>query len=596
VDPRSTVDGKKIANPDVFARDGVELDTYVYLPDGPGPYPTLVVRTLYGLPISPIGGYPSKLEEDGAGAEDDDNDSGDDDDDDDLDPEAAARIGWPLITGSGYALVIQVTRGRFGSGGVDRSWLDDGSDGYDLVEWIADQPWSNGYIGLFGDSATGASALLAAAAKPPSLDAVYVQVAPGNVMGEDFLPDDGADKLESLMVQGASIGRDVGEEHLAARGVEPSEVETLLDDVGQYISALFEGLADPLSSPEWMALPAAQRPSLSRLMPFWDGVFSEEGQAAYRASLNVLGRIEVPVYSVTVWQDVFIKSAMQLHEDLQRRDVPSRLMVLNGSHYDIDEPSIWPRRVMLDWFDHHLRGVQNGIESGPAVEFQVQGGGEALRSSSVWPPPSSPVKYYLSPDGSLTNSAPGADEPAREFVYDPATPVPTIGGFNLLAPSGIQDHAQLLERADVLSWVGEPLNADRYVSGYITANLHVATDQRDTDFMIKLLDLGPDGTAYAIAEDQLRLRNRSGRASPSLVAPGEVVSISLDLGPSAYVFRAGHRVGALITSSDFPAWDRNLNTGLPSWASAEVRVAVNSLFSDSVRPSWISIPWSVDPR
>jgi uncharacterized protein len=601
-DARSTVDGEKMANPEFRARDGVELDTYVYLPEGAGPYPTLVVRTLYGLPISPIGGYPSDLfdmpgeddddeaDDDGEGADDDDDDGGDDDDD--LSQEEAARIGWPLITNAGYALVIQVTRGRFGSGGVDRSWLDDGTDGYDLVEWVASQPWSDGTIGLFGDSATGASALLAAAENPPSLDAVYVQVAPGNVMGEDFMPDDGADKLESLMVQGASIGLDVGEGHLAIRGIEPDEAEALYEDIEQYISALFEGLEDPLSSPEWMALPVAQRPGLSRLMPFWDGVFSEDGPIPYREGLDVTGRIQVPVYAVTVWQDVFLKSTMGLHEDLQTRGVPSRLMVLNGSHYDIDDPGIWPRQVMLDWFDHHLRGVQNGMESGPAVEFQVQSDGTALRATSAWPPASSSLELYLAADGTLTSSAPTGEDAPRELVYDPQTPVPTLGGLNLLAPSGLQDHSALMDRDDVLTYIGEPLETDGFLAGRVTATLFVSTDQVDTDFMIKLLDVAPDGSVYAIAEDQIRLRHRNGRASPSLVTPGEVLSITCDLGPSAYAFRAGHRVGVLITSSDFPAWDRNTNTGLPSWATSEVQVAVNSVYTDAVRPSRITIPWS----
>jgi hypothetical protein len=601
IDPRSTIDGQKIANPAFRARDGVNLDTYVYLPEAAGPYPTLVVRTLYGLPINPIGGYPSAPGGDGEDDDDgdDDGDDGDDDgggdDDDDLSFEQAARIGWPLITESGYALVIQVTRGRFRSGGVDRSWLDDGPDGYDLVEWVADQPWSNGNIGLFGDSATGASALLAAAENPPSLDAVYVQVAPGNVMGEDFLPDTGGDKLESLMVQGASIALDVSEEHLAARSIEASEVGALFDDVGQYLSALFEGLQDPLSSVDWMALPVAQRPSLSRLMPFWE-VFSEDGQAAYREGTDVRGRIQVPVYAVTVWQDVFLKSTIQLHEDLQGRGVPSRLMVLNGTHYEIDDPEFWPKQVMLDWFDHHLRGVENGIESGPAVEFQVQGNDVALRSASAWPPPSSPVDLYLGSDGTLTSTAPASGEPARTLVYDPENPVPTLGGLNLLAPSGIQDQSTLLERSDVLTYAGAPLEEDGILAGRITATLNVSTDRTDTDFIIKLLDIDPSGAAYAIAEDQIRLRNRNGRASPSLVTPGEVLTIDCDLGPSAYRFRAGHRVGVLITSSDFPAWDRNTNTGLPSWATSSVEIAVNSVLSDALRPSKISLPWSSAPR
>jgi hypothetical protein len=149
---------------------------------------------------------------------------------------------------------------------------------------------------------------------------------------------------------------------------------------------------------------------------------------------------------------------------------------------------------------------------------------------------------------------------------------------------------------DVLTYVGAPLEADGLLTGRITASLHVATDRTDTDFIIKLLDIDPSGAVYAVAEDQIRLRNRNGRASPSLVTPGEVLSIACDLGPSAYVFRAGHRVGVLITSSDFPAWDRNTNTGTPSWATSTVEVAVNSVFSDGLRPSKISLPWSSERR
>jgi putative CocE/NonD family hydrolase len=567
-------------------RDGVELDTYVYLPEGEGPYPTLVVRTLYGVPIGAIGGYPAL-----PGSEDDDDDDGDDDDgDDDDDDGETANVGWPLLNERGYALVIQVTRGRFASSGVDRSWLDDGPDGYDLVEWVATQPWSDGKIGLFGDSATGASALLAAAAKPPSLDAVYVQVAPGNVMGEDFLPNDGADKLESLMVQGASISFDVGDDHLAARGIAPDEAPGLLAEVEEYLTALFQGLEAPTASPAWMALPIAESEPLSRLMPFWESIFSASPPTEYREALDVTGKIDVPVYAVTVWQDVFLKSSMKLYRDLEERGVPARLMVLNGTHYDIDDPALWPKTVMLEWFDIHLRGRDVGAFDGPPVEYQVQEAGAAVRTAAAWPPASEGWTHYLNSDGTLGSAPPSVDDAGRSFVYDPALPMPTVGGLNLLASSGIQDQTALAARTDRLSYVGEPLDADALLTGEVEAHLFVATSAVDTDFMIKLLDIHPDGTAYAIAEDQVRLRNRAGRDSPSLVTPGEPLDLRYDLGALAYLVRAGHRIGVAITSSDFPAWDRNLNTGESGYSSTAMVIATNTVFSDAGRPSSITLP------
>jgi hypothetical protein len=151
----------RIIATNVAMRDGVELETFIYLPEGDGPFPTLVTRTIYGLPITPLGGELFDSRQTLA-----DLSGGEKDDDDDLDPAEALARGWPLITENGYALVIQNTRGRMASGGVDRAWLDDRSDGYELVEWVAAQPWSNGRIGVFGDSGLGMTAALAAAAQP----------------------------------------------------------------------------------------------------------------------------------------------------------------------------------------------------------------------------------------------------------------------------------------------------------------------------------------------------------------------------------------------------------------------------------------------
>lgn len=566
----------RVFETDVLMRDGVSLKTFVYLPQGDGPFPTLVTRTIYGLPITPLGGEPFDNRQTLADLAP----RVDDDDDDDLEPAAALARGWPLITQSGYALVIQNTRGRHGSEGVDRAWLDDGADGYDLIEWVADQPWSNGRIGMFGDSALGMSAALAAAARPPALDALFLQAAPADPFGIDMAPVGGGVKIETLLLQGASLAADVSPEHVAARGVTPAEVPGFAEAIGGLVGALAQGIEDPLASDAWMAAPLGQSAELSRLMPFW-AIFTDPGaMATYREALDVRGDIGVPTSIVTLWQDVFARSAIALHADLSARGVPTELLVVSGSHYDIDDPSIFPAPRMMSWFDHWLRDAPAPARA--KVELAVQGttdrfiGADAM-TDLVAPP----VMLQLTADGRL--EAPGS-APAQEVVLasDPDAPVPTLGGRNLLAAAGSTDHSDLIGRADTALFRLAPAEAEMLIAGPVSVRLTVRTETPSFDIGARLLDMAPDGSASLVLSHLARVAEASA---------GET-EVVIDLGQIVHRIAPGHEIALLLAGSDFPAWDRNPQTGGNLFTSAKTRDAVLRILTGGERASVLSISWA----
>jgi putative CocE/NonD family hydrolase len=569
----ATADVRVVAT-EVAMRDGVALETFIYLPAGDGPFPTLVTRTIYGLPITPIGGEPF----DGRQGLADFASAGEEVDEDDLDPAEALARGWPLVAERGYALVIQNTRGRLGSEGVDRSWLDDRADGYDLVEWVAVQPWSNGRIGIFGDSAVGMSAALAAAARPPSLDAVFLQAAPGNPFGMDMAPEGGGLKVETLLLQGTSLAFDVSPAHLEARGIASSEVPDFVDTIGGYLDELAQGLADPLSSPAWMAAPLGWSEELARLMPFW-GIFTDPKLlASYRADLDVRGEITVPTSIVSLWQDSFARSALALHADLVARGLPTELLVLDGTHYEIDGPGIYPAPRMLSWFDHWLKDAP--APRRPAIEVAVQGTKDGFlradRMTEIVVPPS---EVHLTADGGLS-AARDANEAEVAFVSDPADPVPTLGRRNLLAAAGTGDHSRILGRADTALFRTSPVTADTLIAGPVTARLTIRTDAPSFDVGARLLDIAPDGTANLVLSHLARV------SSPG---DGET-QVTVDLGQVVHRVAPGHRIALLVAGSDFPAWDRNPQTGGDLFTSSEIRPATLRIITGGA--SRLEIPLS----
>ncbi len=557
----------------VKMRDGASLTTLVYLPDGDGPFPTLVARTIYGPPVSPIGG---ELFESGMTVAD--YKPGDDNDDD----EAAIHAGWPLITENGYALVIQNTRGRNGSDGIDRSWRDDGLDGYDLIEWVNDQSWSDGRIGLFGDSAVGFSAALAAAERPPSLDALFLQAAPGDPFGMDMAPRDGALRTESLLLQGGVLAFDVSESHISERGISPADKAELVLAIGRYVQALNDGLEDPLSSEAWRAVPMAEIPELDRLMPYWSILRDAITLETYRTETSVLGRIDVPTSVVTLWQDTFAESTMALFADLEKRDVPRELLILNGTHYEIDNPRIYPEPRMLSWFDHWLKDAERPARA--IVKAATQGAPD-FKTSELLDGLSGVTERLYFTDNRLSLVA--SDSADAEFLSDPSHPVPTRGGRYLLAPSGTLDQSDLIERSDTLTFRAKPVEYSRVLSGSVRGKIMVASDAPSFDVSIRLLDMAPGGDATLILSDHLRMASAS---------PGKPTRVAFDMGNIRHHLRGGHRLAVMIAGSDFPAWDRNPQTGLTIFESSQLDAAVITVATSDMGASYIDLPFDLDAQ
>jgi putative CocE/NonD family hydrolase len=287
---------------------------------------------------------------------------------------------------------------------------------------------------------------------------------------------------------------------------------------------------------------------------------------------------------------------MDLLADLQARTIPHRMLILNGSHYDIDDPAIWPKPVMLDWFDYWLKDAANGIIEGPAVTYAVQGSTDEWRTTTVWPPQGTvPTTLTLGADGSLAETIPQATFGERSFVYDPANPTPTLGGRQLFAPSGMLDQRPVLPpaRDDVIVYTGQPLSDDLLLAGPVSATLWVRSDAPDTDFVVKLIHLHPDGTANLMLDDLVRVRYRNGRDQLALLRPGETVALQFDLGHVAHRIPAGHQLQLSVSSSNFPAWDRNLNTGSEDTQNTEMRVATNTVVSNAQQKSTLQI--TVEP-
>ena len=236
----------------------------------------------------------------------------------------------------------------------------------------------------------------------------------------------------------------------------------------------------------------------------------------------------------------------------------------------------------MRWFDFWLKGEQNGIDKEPAVRYYMMGDtmdktapGNEWRSASSWPPASTVTSYYLAGGGKLTTTAPGG---ARDtFDYDPRNPVPTIGGNNLTLPKGPMDQRAVGDRKDVLRYQTEPLAQAVEIAGNVEAELTVSTDAEDTDFMVKLVDVYPNGYEALVLDQAYRLRYHDGFEKPSRVEKGKAYTIRLDLWPTALVFNKGHRIAVHVSSSNAPRFERSTNTWAPLRSYDQAVVAHNTV-------------------
>ncbi len=527
-------------------RDGVHLSANVFLPSSTGRNPAILVRTPYGKGDQILAGY-------------------------------------QLFTSHGYAVVIQDVRGRYASEGSFDGLAREGPDSSDTINWIARQSWSDGNVVMSGGSYLGFVQWDAALQSNSHLKAIFPVVSGCDAFEDRFYSPGGAIKLGHRLSWFAS--------NLSARGFH----------------------APPFSSYVWhLPLRTSDRAATGRRLDAFQAALNHPSYDAYWKSLSVCGHIDqvrIPVYSVGGWYDNYVESDLRAFQDLARLGRHPHLVVGPWPHnmsYQFSgapfgtQASAPIKRFQLAWYDRVLGHIPTGPPP-PALDYFLMGANR-WETASQWPPAEvRPLTLYLaglgrantaSGDGTLSRDLPAPS--SDRFIYDPRNPVPTRGGAVCcdprLFPWGPLDQRPIESRRDVLVFTTPPLHHDLEVAGPIAVRLWVSTSVRDTDFTAKLVDVFPSGEARNLTDGILRLRYRNGLDHLVLVHPGDVMEISIDAGPTANVFLAGHRVRLEVSSSNFPRFNRNLNTGGNIADETTPRTARQTVFHGGSYPSALILP------
>jgi len=580
---RTGTDGHDIVvekNVEMTTRDGVVLRADIYRPTGEGAYPVLLCRTPYSKDVT----FPLKPG-----------------------PAISAAIGPVDAVANGYVYVVQDCRGSGASDAGDgpyRMYADEKLDGADAVEWAARQPWSNGNVAIFGTSYVGASAYQAATQRPEGLRAIGVNAGPNDFF-DDHLHFGGALKLYLTGIWSLSRAAE-----LAGRmGASAEEVAQLKDNAAR-TEEIFRQV--PLS-----AIPELRSEDPDFAPFYFDILKHTERDEWTRAAMDKDDHrnIQVPALVVSGWYYAVTGGAIEHFVNLRRSGgteaarEQSRLIVgpwtvrqaMGGPTGGLDYGQTVAASsrfgadgmaaVHLRFFDRLLKGEQ--IEEDPRVQLFVMGRNEWRRENEYPLTRAKADEWHLGAGGRLSPAAAGADEQPDTFSYDPNDPFPSHGGAWVgptTAEVGPADQEAVLSRPDLLVYTSEPLDQDLEVIGEATMTLYAATSGRDTDWVVKLCDVHPDGRTFFVTDGILRARYRHSLDKPELLEPGEIARYEIKLYPTAMAFLAGHRLRIMITSSDFPRYDRNPNTGENPADAASFEVARQQVFHDSVRPSHITLP------
>ncbi|HYK91389.1 MAG TPA: CocE/NonD family hydrolase [Acidobacteriota bacterium] len=550
-------------------RDGVSLRADIYRPKAEGKFPVLLQRT----PYNKAGGFEFGLR-------------------------GAAR---------GYVVIFQDVRGRYSSEGEWYPFKHESDDGYDTVEWAAALPYSTGKVGMFGGSYVGATQMLTAIAHPPHLAGVFPVVTASNYH-DGWTYQGGAFEQWFNESWTSGLAQDTLSRRVAATNALPwisklpLENYPLLDVGGLNRSDVLRDLAPYFL--DWLA-----HPNFDAYWKQWSIEDSHE-------------HIQVPVYSVAAWYDIFLGGSLRNYVGIKamggseaaRRG--QRLLIVIGGHAgggrkigDVDfgpQAVIDTDEVMIRWYDHILKGQTNGVEQEKPVKMFVMGR-NVWREEAAWPPTDAKnTRYYLHSggnanglggDGTLSTTGPQA-ETADRFVYDPQDPVPTRGGplccdAPHLAPGPV-DQRPVEARTDVLVFTTPEFKQDFEVTGPVTLELYAGSSAVDTDFLGKLVDVWPNGFAQNLTEGIVRARYRNSQEKPEFLNPGEIYKFTIDLWATSNVFLAGHKVRLEVSSSNFPRFDRNLNSGEDARSGTRMVKATNTIYHDREHPSALILP--VVPR
>ncbi len=578
-------------------RDGIRLATDIYRPKSGGPFPIIFSRTPYNFNTFGDGEPRTRTYQRAI--------------------EAVKR---------GYAYVIQNERGRYFSEG---DWDILGTpltDGYDAFTWMKNQSWSNGKIGTLGCSSTAEWQMAVAALDHPSHAAMVPQAFGAGVGRVGDFQEQGNwyrggveqmlfiawlysvqhDEMRPRLPEGISTEDllriqefyDMSPEYQSvdwAEGLKTLPIDQIIKAAKGPVGIFDKMIQRKPNHPDW----------------FTGGLYHDDME------------IGVPSFWFTSWYDVSISPNLALYNHVRHNTADP---LIAGNQYLVIAPVLHCRYtratentivgernvgdarldydgLIYGWFDHWLKGEENDILSKtPKVQYYTMGSNE-WQSSDTWPPAGVEIEtYYLSSqgaanslygDGTLSTSAPDTDQPDG-FHYDPHNPVPSYGGNVCCTGNAVQggafDQRAMETRHDILVYTTEPLAEGIEVSGFVESTLYVSSDAKDTDFTLKLIDVYPDGTAYNLDETIQRARYREGYDKEVMMEDGEVYELKLSALSTSNFFKKGHRIRIEISSSNFPRFARNLNTGGDNYNEAKGIVAFNQIHHSKAYPSHIKIP------
>jgi putative CocE/NonD family hydrolase len=550
-------------------RDGTILRADVYRPEEPGTYPVLLIRLPYDKTQSEnvIYSHPS----------------------------------W--YARQGYIVVCQDTRGRYRSEGEFYPFKYEADDGYDTIEWCGALEGSTGKVGMFGASYGGATQMLAATQRPPSLGAIIPAVTASQYY-EGWTYNQGAFALGFALSWALSLGINVAQK----RG----------DDAA---AAAFAASFAASLALDW-SLPLDSIPALDNQdTPFFNDWISHPTYDDYWKRWSIdedYSRIDVPALHVAGWYDVFLSGSVKnftgLRAGAASEYARANQRLLIGPWYHIpwrplggvvdDDASPYAfDEWQIDWYDRQLKAEPVAGTDAP-VRLSILREGK-WRDFDNWPPSgSTPTAFFLHSQGransyfgdGVLNQVSPEDELPDVYTYDPAAPHPGHGGhsccFEHVAPMGPVDQDLREVNNGVLIYTSEPLGEPVYLIGDVAATIYAATTAVDTDYAVRLCVVDTDGVSTNIQEGIVRARYRESMSNPSLLDPGTIYRYEIPIGPVGVRLNAGERIRIQVTSNDFPQWDRNLNNGNSpsSEGLASAIVATQAVYHDAEHPSCITLP------
>ena len=483
-----------------------------------------------------------------------------------------------LFAARGYQVVLQSVRGTFGSEGAFEPLRHEREDGLDTLAWLEAQPWFSPNVGMLGASYLGFTQWAVAAEAPPAVKALALQGAAAQF--RDAIYEGGSFSLKTALAwiylirhQEKPLLQRLGASRRSERALAAGYATVPLAKADSAVTG------QPVAAyQEWLAHDAPGA-------PYWTAIDYHERISAVTAAVSLLGG----------WYDVFLPHQLADYAALRAAGRQPRLTIGPWRHtsFGLLAASI---RESLAWFEAHLRERAPPSTAAAPVRVYVMGANQ-WRDLPDWPPPSTPMRWYLQPHGRLTTSPP--DESAESagpdrYLYDPRRPTPTAGGTDITNQAGPRDNRAVEARPDVLTYTSAPLARDLEVIGPVTVELYAQSSLEHTDFYARLCDVAPGGRSINICDGLTRLR--PGSLTPDATSAEGVMRLRISLWPTACRFRASHRLRVQIASGAHPRYARNPGSDAPLATAASFLVARQRIWRDAAHPSTIELPLISQPE